>query len=133
MERVRIEFTAKTKKAAKTRSGGFCEASGPFYNRAFDSRCSRPLERVEYDHFIRAADGGDASLDNCRAVCPECHSWKTRHIDTPGAAKTKRIIRKAGPVEYRRKPKVKLKGRSFSKPTVKPKWPSRPFQRKSDK
>ena len=99
----RQEFTAKTKKAALERSLGLCEASGPFYNRGWDDRCNKVLGKVEYDHFIRAADGGDASLENCRAVCPECHAWKTRKVDTPGAAKSKRIIRRNGPVELRKR------------------------------
>lgn len=111
----RQEFTAKTKKAALERSNGLCEASGPFYNRPWDNACAKVMAKVEYDHFILASEGGDASLDNCRAVCPECHSWKTRHIDTPKAAKIKRIRRKAGPVEDRK---------------VKRKIPSRGFQRK---
>lgn len=110
---MRLEFSSKTKKAARMRSGGFCEASGPFYNRAFDDRCSKPLLRVEYDHFIRAADGGDASLENCRAVCPECHSWKTRNVDTPGAAKAKRLDWKYGRTERKRKPRKPIQSKGF--------------------
>lgn len=107
-----MEFSAKTKNAALERSNGLCEASGPFYNRPWDDACSKVMTKVEYDHFILASEGGDASLENCRAVCPECHSWKTRNIDTPKAAKIKRIRRKAGPIELRK--------------TKKP-IPSRPF------
>ena len=124
----RREFTPKTKKAAWERSKGLCEASGPFYNRPWDDRCNKPMLKAEYDHFIRAADGGDNSLENCRAVCADCHSWKTCNIDTPGAAKAKRIERKHGPKELRKRkqpipqPKVsqwpkgqKIKSRGFEK------------------
>jgi 5-methylcytosine-specific restriction endonuclease McrA len=116
----RKEFTKATKKKAWDRSAGFCEGSGPFYNRGWDDRCNKVLTKVEYDHFIRAADGGDNSLDNCRAVCVDCHAWKTRKIDTPGAAKAKRIIRANGPLEQRRK-KIKIPA------PAKTVWPKRKF------
>jgi len=87
----RIEFSKPTKRAALERSGGKCEASGPFYGYPFEFRCNAPLSHgVEFDHFILASEGGDASLENCRAVCTKCHAWKTRKIDTPKAAKIKR-------------------------------------------
>lgn len=115
----RREFTAKTKRLALERSEGLCEASGPFYNRQWDDRCGAKLTKVEYDHFILASEGGDNSLDNCRAVCPSCHSWKTRKIDTPKAAKIKRIARKNGPIELRRK----------TKPIPSRQWPKRQIRR----
>jgi hypothetical protein len=45
---------------------------------------------VEYDHLILDANSKDNSLENCRAVCPKCHAWKTANRDTPTAAKTVR-------------------------------------------
>lgn len=104
---MRLEFTKKTKQEALRRSEGKCEASGPFYNRPWDDACNADLAKgVQFDHFILASEGGDNSIDNCRAVCPSCHSWKTRKIDTPKAAKIKRIARKNGPIELRRKTKT---------------------------
>lgn len=88
---MRLEFTKPTKREALLRSEGKCEASGPLYGYPFDFRCNAPLSHgVEYDHFILASEGGDNSLENCRAVCIKCHDWKTRKVDTPKAAKIKR-------------------------------------------
>ena len=33
---------------------------------------------MEFDHIIALKDGGDNSLDNMQALCPTCHSHKTR-------------------------------------------------------
>lgn len=116
----RKEFTQKTKRLALERSQGLCEASGPYYNRPWDDRCNKVMVKVEYDHFILASEGGENDLDNCRAVCPECHSWKTRRVDTPKAAKAKRIRRELGPEELRKKRKAIPSPANH-------KWPSRPF------
>lgn len=87
----RREFTAKTRKEALKRSGKRCEASGPWYGLPEGQRCTADLSLgVEYDHYILDANSKDNSLENCRAVCPKCHGWKTRHRDTPTAAKTVR-------------------------------------------
>lgn len=87
----RLEFTKVTKREALARSGQKCEASGPLYGLNMDQRCYAPLAYgVEFDHFILASEGGDNSLNNCRAVCLKCHAWKTKNIDTPKAAKIKR-------------------------------------------
>lgn len=111
----RLEFTRKTKREALFRAKGQCEASGPFYNRAWDDPCRKNLGLgVQFDHFILASEGGDNSLDNCRAVCPSCHSWKTRNIDTPKAAKIKRIRRNLDP-ETRKKSKKPIVSRGFDK------------------
>lgn len=110
---MRREFTKDTKREALARAGGLCEAVGQVYGLNAGERCNAPLSYgVEFDHYpLRAADGGDNSLDNCAAVCPKCHSWKTRTFDTPQAAKGKRVADKhqgvTGP---------------------KHRWPKRPFR-----
>jgi hypothetical protein len=87
----RREFTAKTRKQALKRSGFICEATGAWYGLPDGQRCTRNLgEGVEYDHLILDANSKDNSLENCRAVCPKCHGWKTANRDTPTAAKTVR-------------------------------------------
>lgn len=85
----RREFTAATRKAALKRSGKRCEAEGSWYGLPEGMRCINDLSLgVEYDHHILDANSKDNSLENCRAVCPKCHDWKTRNRDTPLAAKT---------------------------------------------
>lgn len=91
----RMEFSVRVRRQAIERSGGFCEAAGKAYGLEAAVRCNRPLvPGVEFDHFpVRAADGGDGSLDNCAAVCRCCHRYKTRAFDGPQIAKRKRIVR----------------------------------------
>lgn len=85
----RHEFTTKTRKEALRRSGMICEAIGDWYGLQAGQRCTANLGNgVEYDHLILDANSKDNSLDNCRAVCPKCHGWKTANRDTPLAAKT---------------------------------------------
>lgn len=87
----RREFTTKTRKEALKRSGMVCEAVGSWYGLPDGQRCARNLgEGVEYDHLILDANSKDNSLENCRAVCPACHRWKTSNRDVPTAAETKR-------------------------------------------
>ncbi|TGV26368.1 HNH endonuclease signature motif containing protein [Mesorhizobium sp. M4B.F.Ca.ET.143.01.1.1] len=85
----RKEFGSKVRKQALTRSGMVCEAIGDWYGLPEGQRCARDLAYgVEYDHYILDANSKDNSLENCRAVCPDCHKWKTANRDTPLAAKT---------------------------------------------
>ncbi len=85
----RKEFSSATRKAALKRSGLRCEAAGVWYGLPEGQRCTANLgEGVEYDHLILDANSKDNSLDNCRAVCPKCHRFKTSKIDVPTAAKT---------------------------------------------
>lgn len=93
MRMQRAEFSREVRRQALKRSGGFCEASGPAYGFARGTRCRAPLfYGVEFDHYpIRAADGGDGSIDNCMAVCRKCHRWKTAKVDIPALAKGRRI------------------------------------------
>lgn len=87
----RREFATKTRKEALKRSGKVCEAVGPWYGLPDGQRCRADLSLgVEYDHYILDANSKDNSLENCKAVCPKCHHWKTRNRDTPTAAKTVR-------------------------------------------
>lgn len=102
----RKEFTKKTKREAYERSSGLCEATGRLYGLGTSKRCKADLTKgVEYDHVLRASDGGDNDLSNCLAVCIPCHTHKTTKFDTPQAAKTKRISDKSKGVS---KPKSKL-------------------------
>ena len=80
----RAEFSKKVKREALKRSGGRCEAVGEMYGLSKGKRCNANLGPVvEYDHIVRAADGGDNSLGNCAAVCKRCHLIKTTKFDTP--------------------------------------------------
>jgi len=89
----RSEFGKPVKREALKRSGGLCEAVGAVYGLEPGNRCNAPLSHgVEFDHYpVRAADGGEATLENCAAVCPTCHRHKTSKFDTPMAAKGKRV------------------------------------------
>ncbi len=89
----RAEFSVPVRRQAIERSGGFCEAVGGVYGLEPGVRCNSPLATgVEFDHYpIRAADGGDGSLNNCVAACRTCHRYKTRTFDGPEIAKRKRI------------------------------------------
>ena len=75
----RTEFTRETRREALKRSGLKCEASGPRYGLADGQRCNCSLSLgVQYDHDVPDQLGGDNSLENCRAVCIQCHKIKTR-------------------------------------------------------
>jgi hypothetical protein len=109
------EFSTKTKRERLKQSGGFCEAEGPLYGLERGQRCSADLGRgVEFDHVVALGIGsGDNSIENCRAVCLQCHKHKTRTNDVPRAAKTKRQSDKNSGV---RRPKGQLKSAGFPKP-----------------
>ena len=80
------------------------------YGLSKEKRCNANLGSVvEYDHIVRAADGGDNSLGNCAAVCKRCHLIKTTKFDTPQAAKTKRLYDKANGIS---KPKGTVQSRN---------------------
>jgi len=88
---MRAEFPKSVKRLALKRSGGLCEAEGYFYaHLEVGQRCNMPLSKgVEFDHVILVANSHDASLENCKAICPHCHKLKTAR-DIPLAAKTLR-------------------------------------------
>lgn len=82
------EFSRATKRDALKRSGQLCEAVGPMYGLEEGRRCNANLGYgVQFDHVIEHELGGDASLENCAAICPACHKVKT--------AKGIKAIRKA--------------------------------------
>jgi 5-methylcytosine-specific restriction protein A len=105
----RYEFAKKTKQASLLRSGGVCEASGAVYGLEAETRCTTSLGLgVEFDHWpIPAHVENSNTLENCMAVCRQCHKFKTRTFDIPAEAKMKRVQRKHGPIEERKvKPKI---------------------------
>ncbi len=121
----RSVFSAKVKEAAWERSGGVCEAVGAVYGLEPGTRCTTILEPGKYDrdHYPLPAHAGNSNtLDNCWCICKSCHSFKTRTFDTPYEAKRKRLLRKAGPVELRKR-KVKI-------PTPAKRLTSRPFEKR---
>lgn len=90
----RHNFSPKTKRAARARSGGFCEASGVVYGLQPGERCNAPLagKRVEIDHYpIPATDEGSDTLENAVCCCVKCHGHKTATYDIPMQAKGKRV------------------------------------------
>lgn len=87
----RTEFPKPVKREALRRSGGLCEATGEEYGLSHGQHCGFPLSQgVHFDHAIADGIGGKATLENCRAVCPRCHDFKTRKHDIPRIAKCKR-------------------------------------------
>lgn len=87
----RNEFTRKTKDAAWERAGAQCEATGALYGLPEGQRCTGSLHfGVHYDHVNPDRNSRDNSLENCAAVCPGCHRWKTANRDIPMIAKTNR-------------------------------------------
>lgn len=109
----RDEFGTKVRREARARSGGLCEAVGAVYGLEPGQRCNAPLVKVEFDHYpVRAADGGEATLENCAAVCPTCHKFKTAHFDIPQAAKGKRVSDRHLGI----RPPSKFQSAGFSKP-----------------
>ncbi|KNY36048.1 HNH endonuclease [Agrobacterium sp. SUL3] len=102
----RTEFTRKTKQEALQRSGLRCEAAGTRYGFEEGQRCNCSLSLgVQYDHAVPDALGGDNSLENCLAICVQCHRFKTKN-DVKQIAKSNRqrdkasgIIRPAGKIK----------------------------------
>ena len=86
----RREFNKPVKREALRRSGMLCEAIGAVYGLATGKRCNAPLGYgVRFDHVVADAIGGEPTLENCAAVCTDCHGFKTAKHDTPRAAKVK--------------------------------------------
>lgn len=102
----RTEFTRKTKQAALLRAGLRCEAAGSRYGFEEGQRCNCSLSLgVQYDHNIPDQLGGDNSLENCMAICVQCHKYKTRNdiqqIRKSDRQRDKhtRVIRPAGKIK----------------------------------
>ena len=109
----RKNFTKAVKRQAWDRSQMKCEADGPLYGLDKGHRCGVSLlNGVEYDHYIFDANSKDNSLENCRAVCPKCHRYKTTQHDIPKAAKTVRQQDKARGIV---REKAKIKSAGFAK------------------
>lgn len=77
----RRNFSKGVKRQAHTRAEGKCEG------------CGLRLKRGEghVDHVIADGLGGEPTLDNAQVLCRPCHDEKTRTLDIPAIAKTKRI------------------------------------------
>jgi 5-methylcytosine-specific restriction protein A len=115
---MRYNFSSKTKRQARERSGGFCEAEGAVYGLEPGQRCNAPLagKRVEIDHYpIPATDEGSDVLENAVTCCVKCHSHKTATYDIPMQAKGKRIALRHEGI----RPASKLRSAPFPKATTK--------------
>lgn len=99
---MRREFPKAIKRDAFLRAAGKCE----------DVNCGARLTvgKFHYDHDIPDAQGGEPTLDNCRVLCTACHSVKTRTIDVPAIAKTKRIRDRAKGIK---RPRTMTRWRRF--------------------
>jgi 5-methylcytosine-specific restriction protein A len=96
---MRREFTAKVKVAAFERSRGHCETCG----------ARLLIGKIQYDHVIADALGGEPTLENCAVLCDSCHGIKTPS-DTTAAAKVKRIrAKQVAGIKKRGWPKSKWK------------------------
>ena len=78
---MRREFSKTIKRDAFMRANGCCEMCG----------IRLTVGKIEYDHRIPDALGGEPTLDNCVVACKPCHAEKTGKRDIPRIAKTKRI------------------------------------------
>ena len=88
----RYEFSKPVMREADKRSGGRCEAVGVAYGLEPGQRCNAILVRKEFDHYpLPATMEGSDTLANCVVCCPTCHGHKTRTLDIPVQAKTKRV------------------------------------------
>ncbi|KQT52176.1 MULTISPECIES: HNH endonuclease [unclassified Aureimonas] len=115
----RTEFGIVIRREAFKRAGKKCEAVGADYGLEPGARCNGDLSAgFDFDHIIADSIGGEATLENCACVCKRCHAIKTRTVDTPRAAKTKRQAERAGGP---RKPS------SFRKPAPGTRYEQGPF------
>lgn len=127
---MRHEFKASTKKAARMRSGGVCEARGARYGFEPATRCTVILSetKVEFDHYPLGAHAeGSNTLENCVCTCQRCNQYAANHTDKAAEAKIKRRRKKAGLDPITRKPKQPIRSRGFqqgSRP-----FPSKPFNK----
>lgn len=131
---MRHEFSAKVKRAALARSEGRCEAIGSRYGYARGERCTAVLSLtgVQYDHWPLGAHAeNSATLENCSATCPRCNQYAANHTDKAVEAKIKRIVRRNGPVELRKR-KAPIRNRGFTQ-GPKAKWPKQSFPKRGRK
>lgn len=76
----RREFSKKVRYLAFERANGCCEQCG----------IKLSAGKVDYDHILPDALGGEPTLENCAVLCRTCHGAKTAQSDVPRIAKTKR-------------------------------------------
>lgn len=107
---IRLEFTRKTKAKRFLHCGGKCELYG----------VRLMPGKIEFHHDKPAADGGDNSFENARAVCKPCHSPLTK-VYTQALRKSERIrdrnigaLKSSRPFPKRQKPE-----RTITKPPLK--------------
>lgn len=126
----RTEFTRATKRDALARSGHRCETTGTRYGFEEGQRCNCSLSLgVQFDHDVPDQLGGDNSLENCRAICVQCHKHKTRN-DVRQIRKSDRqrdkssgVIRPAGKIKSAGFAKTERSAKRVSKPAL----PNRPL------
>ncbi|MBX5238678.1 HNH endonuclease [Rhizobium sp. NLR22b] len=124
----RTEFTRAIRRAALARSGHRCEASGKRYGFEEGQRCNCDLSLgVIFDHDVPDQLGGDASLENCRAICVTCNKFKTRG-DIQQIRKSDRqrdkasgVLRPVGKIRSAGFPKSEKASRRQNKQTLPPK------------
>jgi 5-methylcytosine-specific restriction endonuclease McrA len=76
----RREFSTGTKASAFHRCGGKCESCGAYLYTG----------KFHFDHDTPDGLTGEPTLENCKVLCVNCHSEKTRTIDVPRIARAKR-------------------------------------------
>lgn len=79
--------------------------------------CRLPIadgEEWDADHEFARELGGSDGIENLRPAHKPCHRQKSK-ADRRLIAKGNRLRRANGPVEDRRKPKVKMRSRTFAK------------------
>lgn len=122
MTRPRKHIGLKTKLAAALR-----ELAGIPYDHAKLMSEDHIISLFHFDHTIyHSQDGADAHY-NLTPMLIEAHRVKTRTVDVPQIAKTKRISKKQE--EFRA---LMLTPRD-QRPPKKSRWPSRPFNHKRRK
>lgn len=105
-----MTYNTARRRPLKDRRAFLAEHSGRCYY------CGEPITDDQWDdeHVMARELGGSDDMDNRRPIHRRpCHKTKTAQ-DRRLIAKGNRLIRKHGPIESRRKPKVKIKSRSFS-------------------
>ena len=108
----RDEFDKADKRFMLERSKGLCEAEGPDYGWPKGHRCNAQLAYgVQFDHYNPTGAGGKGKghPENGRAVCPQCHRFKTVK-DQHTVAKVKRVSDKHHGIT---KPKGTIRSRGF--------------------
>ncbi len=102
---MRAEFSKPVRRAALNRAGMVCEGSGSRYGLPEGVRCNQSLGYgVQFDHDVPDALDGLNDLDNCRAICPGCHKYKTGKNDIPQIRKAARQHDRARGIKSRKGP-----------------------------